>query len=102
MNLLATLAVSLLSAVVAGLLGLGVSLACVQWYAITSFEGKSGYFVGAITLLGMLAGLVTGLVVARLETGDPAPGFLATLLHSSGVLLAVAVAYAGALLWMMS
>jgi len=65
---------SILVAVLTG--GLGLLAAglvmnlCVGWYRVSHFEGKAGYAVVAVALLGGIAGLVLGLVVARLAPGS--------------------------------
>jgi len=52
---------------VLGLLAAGfIAAACVSWYHISSFEGKSGYFMAAIALLGGMAGVIIGMVTGRL------------------------------------
>lgn len=40
-----------------------VANACVVWFRISSFEGKSGYFVVGLALLGLVLGVVIGIVV---------------------------------------
>ncbi|HMN94988.1 MAG TPA: hypothetical protein PKC43_00375 [Phycisphaerales bacterium] len=58
----------IVSALTTGLLGLlGTGLlagACVRWYSISSAEGKSGYFVVLLALLGGMLGLVVGLAAS--------------------------------------
>ncbi|HEU5219119.1 MAG TPA: hypothetical protein VFU23_10700, partial [Gemmatimonadales bacterium] len=69
---------SILSAILTAALGMFasgfVAMLAVDWYHISSREGASGYFAVAIGLLGFIAGLLIGLIVAR--TGAVAhPGF---------------------------
>jgi hypothetical protein len=54
-----------LSAVAAGFVAAG----CVDWYNISSREGKSGYFIIFIGLVGAVAGLIGGLVISRFFGG---------------------------------
>ncbi len=86
MSWLGSIGVALVSALGAGALGLGIGLACVRWYAISSFEGKSGYFVVAVILVAALIGLMTGLVVARMQ----ASSFGAALMNSGITLVGMA------------
>ncbi|MEZ4587523.1 MAG: hypothetical protein R2909_14090 [Gemmatimonadales bacterium] len=64
-------------AVLTGLLGLLVAgylaARAVSWYRISSFEGQSGYFVVALALLGLVAGGLVGLLVARFGPGASFP-----------------------------
>ncbi len=57
-------------AIATGLLGMVVSGVvanlAVEWYRVSSFEGGSGYFVVGLALVGLIAGAVIGLGVARL------------------------------------
>lgn len=87
MSWLASIGLSLVSAIAGGLIGLAIGLACVSWYSISSFEGKSGYMVGLFILAGLLAGGVVGLVVSRWDTSGADAAFLPTLLRSALVLL---------------
>ena len=75
MGWLASLLVALLSAGV-GLFAAGfVMNACVGWYRVSSFEGKAGYAVVAVALLGGIAAFVVGLVTARLAPTGGFAGF---------------------------
>lgn len=70
MSWLYSIVVALLGAA-AGLFGAGgVAMLCVQWYRISSREGQSGYFVVILGLLGGVAGLLVGLVGARIAAAD--------------------------------
>ena len=85
MGVAASLVVVLLSGV-AGLLAGGlVALRAVSWYRISSFEGKSGYFVVAMAILGLGIGSVIGFVATRVAVSGTEP----TLLRSLGLALAV-------------
>src|SRR6185369_14700409 len=76
---------------VLGLLAAGfIAAACVSWYHISSFEGKSGYFMAAIALLGGMAGVIIGMVTGRLLAGAAVVGFLKDLGLSWAIVLAIA------------
>ncbi|MSU59900.1 MAG: hypothetical protein EXS35_17325 [Pedosphaera sp.] len=82
-------------AILSGVLGLvcagGISALCVEWYRVSSFEGKSGYFVVFTAILGGLAAFVIGLTAARWVAGGAAPGFLKGLGVACGVVLGIAL-----------
>jgi len=71
---------SIFSALLTALLGMFVSgtiaAMAVDWYRIPSREGASGYFVISLGLMGFMAGLILGLIVARVVAGGTHPGFL--------------------------
>jgi hypothetical protein len=71
MSLPALIAASLLTAILGALLGLVgsglVALGCVRWYAVTSFEGASGYFVVGIALAGAVIGCLIGAITATVH-----------------------------------
>jgi hypothetical protein len=71
MSLPALIALSLLTAILGALLGLVgsglVALGCVRWYAVTSFEGASGYFVVGIALAGAVIGCLIGAITATIH-----------------------------------
>ena len=54
-----------LSALLGGLGSLGLAAGCVHWYRISSFEGKSGFFIVGVTLLGIAGGALVGVIAAR-------------------------------------
>lgn len=99
MGWLASILVALLTAG-AGLLAAGVAMnACVGWYRVSSFEGKAGYAVVTVALLGGIAGLVVGLVTARLAPSGGLGGFarsvgIAWALVGGAALLAAGIARA--------
>lgn len=68
-----------------------IALACVGWYRVSSFEGRSGYFVVAWALVGAVAALVIGLAVSRFAAGE-APVFLKVLGTALGAVLVAALA----------
>lgn len=86
---------SFLIAVLSGTLGLfcagGIASLCVEWYRVSSFEGKSGYFVVFTALLGGLAAFVIGLIAARFVAAGVAPSFLKGLGFACGAVLAIAL-----------
>jgi hypothetical protein len=55
--------VAILSGVLGLLVGGGIGILCVDWYRISSFEGKSGYFIVMLGLVGGFAGAITGLAI---------------------------------------
>jgi MFS family permease len=75
--------VSILIAILTGAAGClaagAVATKCVDWYRISSREGQSGYFVIFIGIGGIIAGLILGLVVARLVNAPGFPGFFRAL-----------------------
>jgi len=78
-----------------GLLGLlcgGLIMSiCVEWYRVSSFEGKAGIFVVTIAILGGVAGFVVGLVVTRLVAQGADPSFLKGLGSASGTVMAISL-----------
>ena len=82
---------------VVGMLAAGfVAAACVDWYGVSSREGESGYFVIAIALLGLVAGVAIGLIVARIVAGGTDPGFLKALGRSVAVVAVITLVGGGA------
>ena len=75
--------ISIFAALLSGALGLFVAgfiaSACVAWYQISSFEGKSGYFIVFSALLGGIIGLAVGLAIARAVAATASPGVLKAL-----------------------
>jgi hypothetical protein len=90
MNWFATITIGLLTAALGAFLAGCVAVAAVTWYRISGFEGLSGYFVGAIGLLGGVAGLIVGLVTARKVAASAAPAFFTGLGLSSGIVVGIA------------
>src|SRR5437763_2923423 len=66
--------VALLAAAIGLVLGGFIASHAVSWYRISSFEGASGYFVVGMALVGFVAGLVIGLVAARIVAASAHPG----------------------------
>lgn len=46
----------------------------VAWLRISSFEGKSGYFIAAMVLAGAVGGLLIGIIGGRAWGGPGLPG----------------------------
>jgi hypothetical protein len=93
---------SICIAVLSGALGLFVGgfvgAGCVSWYRISGFEGKSGYFMAAMALLGALVGTLLGFGLSRLVAAGGAPGFLKGLGWSWAVVLGIG-AFAALICW---
>ena len=70
----------------------------VVWLRISSFEGKSGYFIAAMVLLGAVCGLVTGIIGGRAWGGPGLPGVAKGFGYSLAA-VAVAITVLGALAW---
>jgi hypothetical protein len=84
---------SIFSALLTGLLALfvgGVIAAmAVDWYHISGREGESGYFVAGIAILSFGAGVLIGLIAARMVAAGAHPGFLRALGISLGMVIGV-------------
>lgn len=61
----ATIGTGVAGAVVGGVGMFSLALLWVRWFRVSSFEGKSGYFVVFLALAGAVAGLVIAMVAAR-------------------------------------
>jgi MFS family permease len=81
------LCTGLTGAVLAGF----VAALAVDWYRITSFEGASGYFMGAMILLGFAGGLLLGLVTSRVVAAWLDAGFFKTFAVAEGLTVGVVV-----------
>ena len=90
MSWLASLVVALLTAAIGLILGGWIASLAVEWYRVSSFEGKAGYVVVAFALLGFVVGLLLGLAIARFAAGAYHLGFWRALLLSQLSLLALA------------
>jgi hypothetical protein len=86
LSILVALLTAALATVASGL----VMIACVGWYRISGFEGKSGYAVGAAAILGGVAGLIIGLLTSRMIALPGGEGFLKGLGISCAIVLVVA------------
>ena len=87
MSWLSSFSVGALTALMAGTAGGFIAVGCVDWYRISSFEGRSGYFVIAIILLSTFFGFLAGLIVSRFFGGylDGLGTASATVLGLAGV-----------------
>lgn len=95
MSWVVTFLCAVLGAAIGGTGMLGIASLSVQWYRISSFEGKSGYHIFFLTIFGVVGGFLVGAVSARVgfayvgeawyvQLGSSAVGVVATL----GVVLA--------------
>jgi hypothetical protein len=91
----ARLAVAVLTGMTAMFVAGFVASLAVDWYQVSSFEGKSGYFLVGMALLGLLAGVVIGLVVSRVAAAGAAPSLLRALGTGQLVVVGLAVLVGG-------
>src|SRR5689334_17392031 len=75
-----------------------VASRAVVWLHISSFEGKSGYFIAAMVLLGAVGGLVIAIVGGR-AWGGPGLAGAAKGFGYSLAAVAAAITLLGALAW---
>jgi hypothetical protein len=75
MTWLFTILAGLLGAIAGGIGMLGLGSLFVRWFRISSFEGGSGYYVVALTLLGAIGGLIVAAVAARLGYASFGPAW---------------------------
>lgn len=85
MSWFSSFGVALISGVAGLLLAGFIANLCVSWYRVSSFEGKSGYFVVFIALAGGIVGGIVGLVTARVVAAGVEPGFPKALGFEFGV-----------------
>ncbi|MCW5770514.1 MAG: hypothetical protein KIT16_02675 [Rhodospirillaceae bacterium] len=90
---------ALLCGVAGGAYGGYMASRVVIWQRISSFEGKSGYFIAGMILVGFVASLVIALVVGRMWGGPGAVGFVKGLGYSLAV-IAATITLLGALAWL--
>lgn len=76
MSWVITAFVALLGALAGGAGMFAIGEACVKWYRISSFEGKSGYFVVLLMFAGVVGGAILGAIGARFgyAAAEPGPG----------------------------
>src|SRR5690242_14992078 len=98
MSWIASVFVALLTGGLGLFLAALVAAGCVSWYHISGFEGKSGYFVVAIALLGGIAGGILGLAISRAIGAGSGLAFFKGLGLSFGVVTAAA-GIAAAIAW---
>ncbi|MCB1123458.1 MAG: hypothetical protein KJT03_18035 [Verrucomicrobiae bacterium] len=95
MTWLSSILVSILCGALGLLCGGYIMNLCVIWYRVSSFEGKAGYAVVGVALLGGIAGLVIGLVATRIVAAGGNPTFLKGLGCASGSVLVIALVALG-------
>src|SRR5829696_8051593 len=101
MSWIVSIGVATLSGVLA-LVGTGfVAALAVEWYHVSSFEGASGYFVVGMAILGLMAGCLIGLVIARIEARAAQPRFIKALGVSAATVSLILAVIAGAS-WMLA
>lgn len=86
---------SILIALLSGGLGLvcggAIMAKCVDWYRVSSFEGKAGFAVVGVALVGGIAGFVVGLIATRIVAAGPSPGLLKGVGAACGTVLLLAL-----------
>ncbi|MFC1849064.1 hypothetical protein ACFL27_02535 [candidate division CSSED10-310 bacterium] len=87
MKFILSISVAISSGALATLCAGFIAWACIEWYNISSFEGKAGYFLVAIALLGGMAGLIIGFVTNWIITSSISPGFFKGLGISWGIVV---------------
>jgi hypothetical protein len=95
MSWLTILAVAVLTAIFSALLSGIVASLGVEWYHVSSFEGKSGFLVIFIILAGLIGGLLLGGVTAGVVAAGADPGFGKALGISLLIVLIAASVTAG-------
>jgi hypothetical protein len=85
MSWLASLGAGILTAILSAIAAGFVAAGCVDWYHIPAREGRSGYFIISIGLVGAVAGLIGGFVISRFFSG-----FLAGIGASAASVIALA------------
>ena len=101
MSWIVSIGVATLSGVLA-LIGTGfVAALAVEWYHVSSFEGASGYFVVGMAVLGLMAGCLIGLVIARIEARAAQPRFIKALGVSAATVSVILAVIAGTS-WMLA
>jgi len=96
MSWLLSILVGFLTAAAGGVIAGAIASGAVSWYRISSFEGGSGYFVVGMIILGLMAGLLIGVIGARIVAAGPNPGFLKALGVGVGVVVGLGVLIGGA------
>jgi hypothetical protein len=101
MSWIASIAVAILSGVLAMFAAGAVAALEVEWYHVSSFEGASGSFVVGIAILGLIAGCVIGLVASRVEARRTRPRFIKALGVAAATVSFILAVIAGAS-WMLA
>jgi len=99
--MIASICVALLTGGLGLILAGLVALGCIDWYHISGFEGKSGYFMVAMALLGGIAGCVLGFAISRAIGAASWLEFLKGLGISWGVVVLVTGTAAG-IAWLLA
>ncbi|HEX5221195.1 MAG TPA: hypothetical protein VFZ59_16650 [Verrucomicrobiae bacterium] len=85
--------ISILAALLTGITSLFlagfIANACTSWYHVSSREGASGYFVIFLALGGGIAGIVIGLITARIVAANYGSGFPREFGAALGVVLLI-------------
>jgi hypothetical protein len=101
MGWFASFGVGVLTGALGVLLAGAIAAACVNWYRISGFEGKSGYFVVFTALGGGFASFLIGIVTSRIVASGANPGFLKALGASAAVVAGIAGA-AALIAWLLA
>lgn len=89
MSWLMTFATALLSGII-GCAGMcGISMLCIKWYRISSFEGGSGYFMVLLMIAGALGGCIAGFIAARVGYASWNESWYAQLGSGVGTIVAL-------------
>lgn len=96
MSWLSTVITAVVTAALGTVLSGYVATMAIRWYSISGFEGKSGYYMVAMALLGLFAGLVVGVIVSRIVGATANPSLLKALLISLGTMATLVAIVGGA------
>jgi uncharacterized membrane protein len=88
MSWLISVAVALLTGLVCGAGSFWLSYHAVVWYRVSSFEGKSGFAIVGLTMVGAIVGCVLAFVAARVGVAWGWAGFGGQLLWAMGICMA--------------
>ncbi|MBI3148643.1 MAG: hypothetical protein HYZ17_09055 [Betaproteobacteria bacterium] len=91
LSFLLALLTGIVSAIAAGFVAGGYA----NWYRVSNFEGAGGYMIIGVGLLGGLAGLIFGLVVARYGAAGEMGSFLRAASIALGSVAVIAAVAAG-------
>lgn len=94
MSWLSTIVTAVLTAALGTVLSGYVATMAVRWYRISSFEGKAGYYVIGMALVGLTVGLVVGVVISRIVAASQSPSLLKSIGLALGA-MALIVAMVG-------
>ena len=91
MNWLSTFSIALCSGILGLVCAALIAAFCAQWYGVSNFEGKAGYFMIFLAMIGGVAGFVVGAIAARIVAAGAAPGFFKGLGVGLGAVLLIAL-----------